>query len=946
MTEDLELHVGLSGEKAFAASVAQMTAAVARMEATIAKMPQATTPAAKGIDSVGNAAKSSGSMLTSFGGIVSALAAGAVGMLANRSIDLAKAYEITSLQLEVFTGSAEAAKQTLDQFNKIADATPFENYEVESVGKKLLAFGIGLGEVEAKILEVGNASAQSGKPLEELGVLYGKAKVAGTLFAEDINQFIEAGVPIIEALAKQMGTTADQVKKLGSEGKITFPVFEAAFSSLYGTGGKFGGMMDKLATSSEGLMSTMRGDFNKAMREAGQQILPLVVESMKKLLPLAKAAVGIFGDVAKSALQMGLFLADNSAILIAGAGAYLAYSSAAISARVATLAASAATAISTAYTTAAIGVQAAYITVTNALTGTITLATAAQRIMNLVMASNPLGLVIVGVTALVAAYVALSGSTKELTKEQAYHADLSKQVADGFGKESAGAAILFDKLEKLNPKSAEAKTVRDEINTTYKTYLPNLLTETTSLEDVAKAQDAVNAALLTKIKLQVREAEMTKVYAQQQTVLIEAADLFGKKAKITSNETQKAIGVIQDAIGSIGEETRQQLFLATSDFDALARELGKVAGVGSDVTATINKIIAADLSQEFLGAAGVVALTEDKIKSLLAFMDEVPASATKAGKGLGNTDSGLGGQAIAAAGSIDALNAELSKLKAAFEATGDEKTRLELAPQIKSIEKAIDRATNLTEIIKSVRSGLEMPKGFDGTNAELDAYLGTTTDATIEAAKQAKHLEETFAAAGTKGISTFTELGKSAQGLGVRMKEALGKDAFSALESGLQNVKSAFMDFGASAAQSIGYAIGAGESLADAFRQSLNALLVEVPKLVGMALLNAAAAGPPSPASLPMAAAGLALLGLSGILKGVQDRNANERKMAIEGIPTSASGGGAPGGASGGFAGLATATQQQQPININLVAELDGVALGGLFRQINRDYDRMTIKNG
>jgi len=245
-----------------------------------------------------------------------------------------------------------------------------------------------------------------------------------------------------------------------------------------------------------------------------------------------------------------------------------------------------------------------------------------------------------------------------------------------------------------------------------------------------------------------------------------------------------------------------------------------------------------------------------------------------------------------------------------------------------------------------VRSGLEMPKGFDGTNAELDAYLGTTTDATIEAAKQAKHLEETFAAAGTKGISTFTELGKSAQGLGVRMKEALGKDAFSALESGLQNVKSAFMDFGASAAQSIGYAIGASESLADAFRQSLNALLVEVPKLVGMALLNAAAAGPPSPASLPMAAAGLALLGLSGILKGVQDKNANERKMAIEGIPASASGGGAPGGASGGFAGLAAAAQQQQPININLVAELDGVALGGLFRQINRDYDRMTIKNG
>jgi tape measure domain-containing protein len=929
MTEDLELHVGLSGEKAFAASVAQMTAAVARMEATIAKMPQATTPAAKGIDSVGNAAKSSGSMLTSFGGIASALAAGAVGMLANRSIDLAKAYEITSLQLEVFTGSAQAAKQTLDQFNKIADATPFENYEVESVGKKLLAFGIGLGEVEAKILEVGNASAQSGKPLEELGVLYGKAKVAGTLFAEDINQFIEAGVPIIEALAKQMGVTADKVKKLGSEGKITFPVFEAAFSSLYGTGGKFGGMMDKLATSSEGLMSTMRGDFNKAMREAGQQILPLVVESMKKLLPLAKAAVGIFGDVAKSALQMGLFLADNSAILIAGAGAYLAYSSAAISARVATLAASAATAISTAYTTAAISVQAAYITVTNALTGTITLATAAQRIMNLVMASNPLGLVIVGVTALVAAYVALSGSTKELTKEQAYHADLSKQVADGFGKESAGAAILFAKLKTLNPLSAEAKTIRDEINTTYATYLPNQLTETTNLEGIAKAQDAVNAALLTKIRLQVKEQELTRAITIQQTAVIEAYNSVGKATGASAAAIQKAISSVQTTLAKGSEDQRIATLRASGDFDALARELGKVSGVGADVQKTINDIAEAGLGLEFLDAAGAVSITEDSIKSLLAFMDEVPASATKAGKAIGNGANGTGGQAIAAAGSIDALNAELSKLKAAFEATGDAKTRLSIGQDIAELESTIERVT---------AQGAPLDTLVMKTNSITDSLvnMAAASDMGMRSLDQfAKDAAASFTSA-EPVILTFSE----------KMQSALGEGAWSSIKSGLQNVKSAFMDFGASAAQSIGYAIGAGESLADAFRQSLNALLVEVPKLVGMALLNAAAAGPPSPASLPMAAAGLALLGLSGILKGVQDKNANERKMAIEGIPASASGGGAPGGASGGFAGLATATQQQQPININLVAELDGVALGGLFRQINRDYDRMTIKNG
>ena len=459
-------------------------------------------------------------------------------------------------------------------------------------------------------------------------------------------------------------------------------------------------------------------------------------------------------------------------------------------------------------------------------------------------------------TALGAAFYYLADSTKALTKEEAYHADLSKQVADGFGKESAGAAILFDKLEKLNPKSAEAKTVRDEINTTYKAYLPNQLTEASNNDEIARSQDAVNAALMTKIKLQVREAEMTKVYAQQQTVLIEAADLFGKKAKITSSETQKAIAVIQDAIGSVGEETRQQLFLATNDFDALARELGKVAGVGADVTATINKIIAADLSHEFLGAAGVVALTEDKIKSLLAFMDEVPESATNAGAAIGNTGSGMGGQAIAAAGSIDALNEQLSKLRDQFNAVSSASERMSLGQDIAELETTIERVTAQGAPLDSF-----IVKTQDISAALTD--MGSVAQRSMRDASQlAADAAASFTAA-EPAILTFAE----------SLQAAMGEEAFSKMKAGIDQLKGLLVDFAASTAEAIGFAIGKGESAADAFKQAIGEFVQQATKMAGMAMLNIAATPGMGPAAIPFLVGGLALLGLSGILKGVEASN-------------------------------------------------------------------------
>jgi TP901 family phage tail tape measure protein len=74
----------------------------------------------------------------------------------------------------------------------------------------------------------------------------------------------------------------------------------------------------------------------------------------------------------------------------------------------------------------------------------------------------------------------------------------------------------------------------------------------------------------------------------------------------------------------------------------------------------------------------------------------------------------------------------------------------------------------------------------------------------------------------------------------------------------------------------IGQAIGSGASISEVFKSALREMLVTVPKMVGIAMINQAATVP-SPASLPLAIAGLALIGASGLASGIFKKKDAER---------------------------------------------------------------------
>ena len=277
---------------------------------------------ASGLTGALNKAKSGLQGLAKLGGklaIGGALAGAAVGAgaLAGalQGVRLAGDMEQLAVAFEVLTGSAEQARKTISELTALSDSTPLTPEDVLGAGRSLLAFGVAADEVGRSLTMLGDISLGVGAPIGEIAELFGKAKVQGRLFGEDINQLTGRGIPVLSELAAVMGVGAEQVMGLVTGGKLGFPELEAALQRMTRTGGQFGGMMARQATTFNGLISTLRGKFSALLRgfgagllEAGKELVRRITGIVVVLTPLAERLgrqVGRGLEIGLEALRTG-----------------------------------------------------------------------------------------------------------------------------------------------------------------------------------------------------------------------------------------------------------------------------------------------------------------------------------------------------------------------------------------------------------------------------------------------------------------------------------------------------------------------------------------------------------------------------------------------------------------------------------------------------------------
>lgn len=255
--------------------------------------------------------------------------AGSIAGAGLASIKFAGELEQTQLALEVLLGDAEKATKIKDQWTALAAETPFSSEDIDSAGKKLLAFNIESEKVTDTLRRIGDISAATGSSISDIADIYGKAKVQGRLFAEDINQFQGRGIPVLQSLAKVLGVAETEVRDLVTEGKVGFPELEQAFTLMTNKGGQFAGMMEKLSTSTMGQFSTLMDNAKLALADFGELMLPTANKVMQGISGILEGIREMDTGTRKSFTTFAGFVAAIAAAIpvvngLAGALTFLA----------------------------------------------------------------------------------------------------------------------------------------------------------------------------------------------------------------------------------------------------------------------------------------------------------------------------------------------------------------------------------------------------------------------------------------------------------------------------------------------------------------------------------------------------------------------------------------------------------------------------------------------
>ena len=289
-----------------------------------------------------------------------------IGVVTRLGMDAEK----TATAFNVLVGNEAKAAKMLGEINKYADETLWDRAGTQEAAKTMLGFGVSTESVVKDLKMLGDVAMGDKNKLQQLALVFGQISAAGKLQGQDLLQLINAGYNPLLDISALTGKSVATLKDEMSKGLITFDMVQAAFERATGEGGKFNRMTEQIAQTSYGAFEQLKGKFLGALLEIYEILQPLVIPALQMM------AKGI--DVLVAAIRPAI-----NVVAVIGAG-ILAYNAA--------------------------------VTVANAVTKGWTIATRAQyiamlllekaqKLLNLAMSLNPIGLIVAGVAALTAAVV-------------------------------------------------------------------------------------------------------------------------------------------------------------------------------------------------------------------------------------------------------------------------------------------------------------------------------------------------------------------------------------------------------------------------------------------------------------------------------------------------------------------------------------------------------------
>lgn len=425
---------------------------------------------------------------------------GAITGFVKSLMDVRGQYELLERSIGAVLGDFEKGSQIFREQQELALKSPFTVLDLAGATKQLAAYNFEAEELVDVSRRMADISAALGVPMERLTYNLGQIRAQTVLTARDARDFANAGLSITTELAKMYTEQEERIVSVGdvmdrmSNKMVSFTDVMKVLNRYTDEGGMFYDFQAKQAETLAGQLSNLTDAYDFMLNEIGKENQGMLTGSISLVRSLFENWRSVANILTVVATALGVYKTAQIAVATVQLAANMnlcKYSEYLVIARKALRDKAAATKLAEAST--------------QNLNKTL-----------LAVAKNPYAVIIAGLAALgVAIYQAYTNATK-------FRKELESITAGGLINAQQMTSDFDALVKKLNESEKGSRNFSDalkEINNTYGSYLPNMLTEINYASELAKNYNKVVDAIYNKAKSQALEKSyqvITEKYSEQQ----------------------------------------------------------------------------------------------------------------------------------------------------------------------------------------------------------------------------------------------------------------------------------------------------------------------------------------------------------------------------------------------------------------------------------------------
>ena len=161
-------------------------------------------------------------------------------------------------QLQGLLDTAEEVQSAFDSASKAVDGTAYGLDAAVSTASQLAASNVQLGnDLDTALRGVAGLAAMTNSEFEEIGNIFATVAGNGRLMGMQLTQISSKGVNAAAVLAKELGTTEEEIRQMTSKGEISFDEFARAMNNA------FGDQAQKANETLQGALSNVRSALSR-----------------------------------------------------------------------------------------------------------------------------------------------------------------------------------------------------------------------------------------------------------------------------------------------------------------------------------------------------------------------------------------------------------------------------------------------------------------------------------------------------------------------------------------------------------------------------------------------------------------------------------------------------------------------------------------------------------